>query len=852
MKPEVARKSRPRKLTVCLIGRWIVLLWLAGCCCAQAAESPTASPQAGATKQASPVPAAIPASEIIPRADPTVRSLQEIRFELAADTTLSSIQTDFNDFAEKSARRWQSEAPTISKLRSVQRLNDILREWSVQQSQLDGWDRALSRRSQVLVAQENDVDQIIATWRATRDAGRKQALPKMVLPKIAEVLREADAVRVLIRDDMTQLLNLQNQLANRREILSKVRKDIDKAREESSQYLFVLDSPPLWQALFLSEAQDTMIAQASDSARRLYDDLQEFLQKYGDRIPLHLVLFLVIVAVFYFLRRGLTPEVAERLGASSAIFVLERPFASSYLLALLPLPLLYPGAAPAVLRIAFVPTVIPVIRLLPRLLPKIFQRWVYMLVAMYVLDFLRYLLPADWLLTRVLLLINATGGCVGLGLFLRTRRAELSALGSSARPILLTLRFVLILFAVSLASNFVGNVTLAEILMAPIRITYAAALISAAAQLLITLTTVALKSRRARWFRSVREHSELLASRCRAIVRLGAFISWVLVTLYIIGGLGDISAAGAAFLQLRWKVGAAEISIEGVATFFVVFFTAVLVSRLLRFVLAEEIFPRIRLPRGVPGALELLSRYGVLLLGFLIALTAAGVDLSKVTLLISALGVGIGFGLQNVVNNFVSGLILVFEHPVQVGDIVECGTHFGKVQKIGFRASVVHTLDGADVIIPNGELVGSKFINWSLSDRLRRVSVLARVGSETDPARVSDILTAIARKHPEVLSDPQPEVRFEILDGSSKNFTLHCWTEVDKFFRVRSELALAVNDSFKQSGIHPPSPQRDVHIYWPDGPKAATETFELAKNVAENKSTERPAAASGESSVPKR
>jgi potassium efflux system protein len=119
------------------------------------------------------------------------------------------------------------------------------------------------------------------------------------------------------------------------------------------------------------------------------------------------------------------------------------------------------------------------------------------------------------------------------------------------------------------------------------------------------------------------------------------------------------------------------------------------------------------------------------------------------------------------VNNFVSGLILVFEHPVQVGDFVEVGTIFGEVRKIGFRASVLRTPDGADVIVPNSELIGSKVINWSLFDRLRRINISVGVAYGTDPNRVLDILLGIARKHPAVLAEPAPLAVFDRFGDSA-------------------------------------------------------------------------------------
>jgi small-conductance mechanosensitive channel len=382
-------------------------------------------------------------------------------------------------------------------------------------------------------------------------------------------------------------------------------------------------------------------------------------------------------------------------------------------------------------------------------------------------------------------------------------------------------------------------VSLAEILVsAPVRSAYLAAFLFAGAQFLMMLTAVALHSQAARRLRCVQAQGPWFASRCRMVIRWAVLVLWSLVSLNMIGVLRNLMAAGEAFLELRWKVGAAEISIQGITIFLTVFLAGVAFSRTLRFVLTEEVLPRIRLPRGAPGAIDLLSRYGILLLGFFIALAAAGVDLSKVTLIVSAVGVGIGFGLQNVVNNFVSGLILVFEHPVQVGDLVEVGSVSGEVRKIGFRASVLRTADGADVIIPNGELVGAKFINWSLSDRLRRIAISVNVSNGTDPKRVIDILLGVARNHSAVLSAPEPLAVFDRFADSALNFTLLCWCIVDDFFLTRSELTIAVNNAFHEAGIQIPFPQQDVHIHWPGGPGVAAEPSEPFSDVAQSKPAE--------------
>ena len=817
MKHAHEKTSVLSQLAIFLFVSSIVCPWFVRQSLLWAAERAKTAPQASETKPAPSQTVAISASEVIPRAEQALRSLQETRFDLAADSesALNSLEKEIADFAEKSDKRWQSEAEIIGVSRSLQRINDALREWSLDQSQLDRWDRALARRSQALVAQEDDVRIITETWEATREAGKQQAYPKVALQKVTEVLREADAVRGLIRGAMAKLLGLQIQLANRRDILNKIRSDIDKAREESGRQLFVLDSLPLWQARFSAESQDVIRTQAIQSVQRLADDVRDFSTKYRDRILWHAVFLAVLVLLLRFLRRGPAAQAVEQLGGSG-LFVLDRFLASSFLLALMAVPLFYPGASSAVLRIAVLPAVIPAAALLPRLLPRYFRHAVYWLAAIYVVNFLRYLLPGDWLFTRLLLLTSAAGGFIGAGLFLRSHAAELSASGFKERLILLVSRIVALLFAGSVVSNVVGNVTLADLLVdMPVRSAYSAALIFAGAHLLTTLSVVALHSRPAQWLRSVRLHGALITARCRTLIRLAAVILWAGISLSMFGVLGDLSAAGLNFLQFRWKLGAAEISTQDVAAFFAVFLSAVIFSRMLRFVLTEEILPRIRLPRGVPGAVDVLSRYGVLLLGFLIALAAAGVDFSKVTLLISALGVGIGFGLQNLVNNFVSGLILVFEHPVQVGDQVEVGPLSGEVYKIGFRASILRTADGADVIVPNSELIGSRVVNWSLTDPLRRISIAVSVAYGTDPNRVMDIMSEVARKHPAVLAEPAPLVVFDRFADSSLNFTLLCWALVQRWFLTRSELTIAINNAFKENGIQIPFPQQDVHVHWP-------------------------------------
>jgi small-conductance mechanosensitive channel len=168
-----------------------------------------------------------------------------------------------------------------------------------------------------------------------------------------------------------------------------------------------------------------------------------------------------------------------------------------------------------------------------------------------------------------------------------------------------------------------------------------------------------------------------------------------------------------------------------------------------QFVLAEDVFPRLNLRPGLPYALSSLVKYAIVSVGFVLALLALGVNLNRVTVLGGALGIGVGFGLQNIVNNFVSGLILLFERPVRVGDAVQIGDVQGEVRRIGIRATTVHAWEGAEVIVPNSQLVAERVTNWTPVDYRRRLDIPVGVAYSSAPDKVLQVLTEVAQSHPE-------------------------------------------------------------------------------------------------------
>jgi small-conductance mechanosensitive channel len=237
-------------------------------------------------------------------------------------------------------------------------------------------------------------------------------------------------------------------------------------------------------------------------------------------------------------------------------------------------------------------------------------------------------------------------------------------------------------------------------------------------------------------------------------------------------------------------------------------------SGMIRRFMEHRVLVRTALATGQQYAFARITSYLVFLFGLLIGLQWAGVNLSNLVILGGALGIGIGFGLQSIVNNFVSGIVLLTERPIQVGDRVEVGNTNGDVVRIAARSTWIRTNDNVVMIIPNSEFINNHVTNWTANDRQVRFAVPLGVSYGSDPEVVRDVLMEVGDKHPDVLTIPPPEILFTGFGDSSLNFELRVWTitRVQYPRELASELYFLIFKAFKEHGIAIPFPQRDLHV----------------------------------------
>ena len=306
--------------------------------------------------------------------------------------------------------------------------------------------------------------------------------------------------------------------------------------------------------------------------------------------------------------------------------------------------------------------------------------------------------------------------------------------------------------------------------------------------------------------------------RVTLILDAGIWGLIVLPAILAIWGLyPNLAGATKGLLTLGFNLGTQRISVALVIAAAGIFYGSYLISWILQKILIDEVLVKSRVEWGVRVSIGRLVHYVLVFLGFLLALLILGFKFTELTILLSALGVGIGFGLQSIVNNFISGLILLFERPVRVGDIIELGGNWSEIKRIGLRSTTVQTFDQADVIVPNADLVTNQVTNWTLSNRQARLIIPVGVAYGSNVPLVMETLTSCARANSKVAQTPPSQVLFLGFGESSLDFELRVWVvDVGNRLTVKSELHQEVDRSFREAGIVIAFPQRDVHL---DGTK---------------------------------
>ena len=557
-------------------------------------------------------------------------------------------------------------------------------------------------------------------------------------------------------------------------------------------------NPPMFSWNYLSQLRNQAWYELRGGMRAIAWPEMEFFGRQGWLFVLQVLLFLAVMAIIFRHRRGLAAS--ERWG-----FLAQRPVAAGIFLATL---LLYPfyEASPLHFLLLGIIGGISGARLLAGLMAKNWQSiLIYGLVGFIITTHLLIIIGLPHPIFRLYIVLASL---VGIGL------CWWASVHASLPLYIWMYRVGSLIFVVMLIAELDAYSSFAEYLM---RASLHTLGVTVGAWLLIYIVRGGIEGL---VYHTQLQRVPLMRSNpAWAVKRLARITDVLIMTLYLVVILvvwrvyATPVEAVEGFLSLGFTVGSSEITVGLLLTAAGFIYGAFLLSWIVQSLLIQDVFAKRKVETGVQLSVARLVHYALVFLGFLLALLALGFDLTKLTIMISALGVGIGFGLQTVVNNFVCGLIMLFERPVKMGDWIEISGQWAEIRKIGLRATVVRTLDNAEIVVPNSDLVTNQVTNWTLTDRRVRLIVPVGVAYGSDIALVIENLLESTKASSRVLSTPEPQVLFRRFGESSLDFEVRAWiANAEERLRVISDLHQEIDRRFRQAGITIAFPQRDLHL----------------------------------------
>lgn len=803
----------------------IVCLFLLCPFAAVKAEQKSKKPQATTASTPTPTPAATPApsapsciavADVAARATEVANLLQATTQKMAPRPQVEMIRELYSDLSKQLDQDMTGTMDILRQQPSLSLLQAQQQQWQQMQLKTTGWLTVLTKRSNELQTELDRLSDLQKTWETTLKASQDSKAPGPILQQIDQTLAAIKAAQTPLQARLTIVLDLQSSISTEVAKCGMVLARIDQIQKTSMSGIFVRDGLPIVSPLLWAYSPAELLGRVVSIGSGYAADFSNYLQAPSEKRLLNIGLLVVLVLMFLACQREVRKWTAASETLSRDIRVFDHPIAAALSVTFLVATSPY-WPLPTTVRVTFqillfAPLLImvrPVVS--TRLMPGLYMLW-----FLFAIDATREVFSSDQLIGQLVLVAESLFGVVAMVWFLRKLKPVYGeAAGSSQLRLLQTGVVILILILTAgFGAAAMGYMRLARLMTPGILVGGSLALaLYASVRLFIGLAAVALHVWPLRTLRLVMHNRDKLGKKLYRILIWIAIIGWITRYLSYIGMLQPAVSLGKAVLDMKLERGALSISPGGVLEFVLTVWAAYLLSAFIRFVLGEDIYPRMRIAAGKSYAISSLLHYLILALGFTVAIAALGVNLTKLTVLTGAFGVGLGFGLQSVVNNFVSGLILLFERPVHVGDTVEVGNLMGKVRSIGIRASTVHTRQGADIIVPNSQLISEKVTNWTLSDQLRRIDLPVGVNYGSAPKEVIKLLENVALANPNILNDPAPQCLFMGFGDSSINFELRAWTDCfDDSPRVSSELATAVYDAVYAAGMTFPFPQREVRM----------------------------------------
>ncbi len=761
-------------------------------------------------------PEAIPLTRIVQELEATKEEIKSNRNRVEDNITnadsLFPVYAEFLNLQRLEVNQFLTANPNREKI------DNLIIKWQGFTNYLQSWQTEINeseRRNSLLF---ETIEPVESNWEFTYANALEEEVPQEVLNSIETTLSDIKDLKTFIHENNYDLLRLEAQVNQKIEETNEVIEELRDLKRSEVYNIFYQRQVPLWDISFRNIWAPARNKNAEPLEITRFGFLK-FLNNLKASLPLYLLLVGLITLIVLYSKRVLKKYAFEKDNLNlqkaqtlltehyvSAIFFLSLLLARYYFI---PLPKLFLDISILLLLVFAVPLVLTFMH-------SRYKKLIYFAIFFYILNSIKTHVWFNSEQYRIYLFIETVLIVFVLLAYIKPRykksEEHIGAFGA------FLIKLIPLLFFFSLAaifSNLLGYTNLTDLTLKIC--TRVGVIITLFYALLIVSNAIFLSIIHRHYSgKSTYDLKNKISTENKVLrfIRISVIIIWTLAFLNMIDQLQPLISTISEILSEPYKIGEITFTLNDIVSFLLVLFVSFALTRIVSFLLKDEdgMLSVFHLPKGYPAAISLIIRYLIIGFGVILALSSLGIDLSKFNLMAGALGLGIGFGLQTVISNFVSGLILVFERPIIQGDTVEVDNLLGTVNRIGVRSSSITTFDGAEVIVPNNNLISNDLINWTLSNNTKRVEIFVGTTYSSDPNEVLKILYKVAKKNKYTLDNPLPQALFVDFGDSSLNFTLRFWTHYENWLQARSDISIEVYNKFKKSGIQIPFPQRDIYI----------------------------------------
>ncbi|WP_456383423.1 mechanosensitive ion channel family protein [Hydrogenimonas sp.] len=749
--------------------------------------------------------------EIPNEAVETAKLLDDIRKNLKIPPEILEIESVLPDFI-RATREVRNE---IARHDLTKRKSEQLRKWYEEsiryRQQLETYADRLERQIDLYNDMLKSLQGMLERWKITYENARRQNAPEAILQRARETIGQIETVQRYTKNLYDETLTHVDRISEESLNFEALTTALEEAIAKRGMELLTLDHPPIFETLKKRGFHlSGYLHESLKAIRYILEQTRLFYTTNIAALYAHIgtTLFLGFLLLYLHLRhrRGrLFPIYDEQV--RNSLFFLEHPIAATVLLSILVLPLFYPERPISVGYLNAAVALGALLVIVHDIVVPPVRGFVYLLTTLFLLTAVQiHIVEAEsearvvWLLMALLLL------WASLRMLRREGPLQRKDYSGEIRFFTRFAPLVPLILVVSIGANVVGAVNLSVKLLASlITSLYLFTIFLIVARIFRGLIVMFVRRRSLESKHLLQAYSRQIQSYLIFLVNLFLMLYWLYLVFKQFDLLYYLENRWQKLMAISWQIGEVVVSVGALVDFLFVLVVTWFLTRFITIVLDLELFSRYEFPRGVPAAIRMIVRYLIITAGVVFALTVLGIRLTDLSLIAGALGVGIGFGLRNIMANFVSGLLLIFERPVQQGDVVEVGGVFGDVQKIGVRATTIKTYDGSEVIVPNADFITKEVTNWTLSSKSRRVKMRYKVAFGNDPRKVIEIIREAIAKHPDIRKDPAPKILFDGYGDYYLEFTVYFWVD-GRLLDIKSETALNIYEALTEAGIEMPVP----------------------------------------------